>query len=101
MEHRPRVTEDGGDVVPRPDWPALRGGRSGQQVPSLTAPPGSAVRAATPGRVFVPDEQGRVVLDLTRERAKEVLPGRGFSAKRQPTAREHMLMDKVASPGAG
>jgi RHS repeat-associated protein len=53
-------------------------GRSGAGVKNFVGPPNAIVRGASPGRVFVTDDQGRVILDITRDRVKPVVPGRGF-----------------------
>lgn len=79
---------------PRADLPRLSGGRSGRNVKDLTGPPDSAIRGFD-GRVYVTDSEGRVVLDLTRERAKPVEPGIGFGPKRPPTPDELNLIEKT------
>ncbi len=72
----------------------LSGGRSGQLVKNLIGPPSSVVKGG-PGRVFITNEQGQVVLDITRARVKQVLPGRGFGPKRAPTSAELELLESV------
>ena len=70
----------------RPDV-KLSGGRSGSNVKNLSGPTNSAVRGSS-GRVYITNERGQVILDVTRARAKPVTPGRGFGSKRPPTAHE-------------
>jgi hypothetical protein len=53
-------------------------GRSGAGVKNFVGPPNTIARGASPGRVFVTDEQGRVIFDVTRDRVKPVVPGQGF-----------------------
>ena len=72
----------------RPDVSISGAGRSGQNVKSLTGPANSVVKSTAPGRVFVTDAQGRVILDITLERVKPVTPGVGFGEKRPPTLEE-------------
>jgi RHS repeat-associated protein len=55
-------------------------GRSGKNVKHFVGPPNSVVRGASDGRIFVTDDQGRVILDITKDRAKPVVPGRGFES---------------------
>jgi len=72
----------------------LSGGRSGQDVPNLTGPPNSAIPGG-PGRIFVTDENGNVVVDVTGDRAKDVTPGVGFGPKRPLTPSELDLLGKM------
>ncbi|HXQ73313.1 MAG TPA: hypothetical protein VN844_22625 [Pyrinomonadaceae bacterium] len=72
----------------RPDVSLSEAGRSGQNVKFLTAPPNSVVKSTAPGRVFVTDAQGQVILDITIERVKPVTPRVGFGDKRSPTPEE-------------
>lgn len=53
-------------------------GRSGAGVKNFVGPPNTIARGASPGRVFVTDDQGRVIFDITRDRVKPVVPGQGF-----------------------
>lgn len=55
-------------------------GRSGSKVKDFVGPPNAVVRGASEGRVFVTDDQGRVIFDITRDRVKPVVPGRGFES---------------------
>ena len=84
------------NITPRPDLPPLSGGRSGQNVSGLTGPPYSAIPATGEGRIYVTDENGNVVADITRGRTKPVVPGQGFGPKREPTPGEIDLLDKLA-----
>jgi len=79
----------------RPDVALSGAGRSGENVKFLKGPPKSAVRSIAPGRVFVTDEKGQVVLDVTMERVKAVRPQIGFGEKRPPTAVELSLVAKL------
>jgi hypothetical protein len=82
-------------ITPRPDLPPLSGGRSGQNVPVLTGPPNSAIPGGGNDRIFITDDNGNVVVDVTRDRAKPVMPGQGFGPKRPPTSQEIDLLDKM------
>ena len=62
-------------------------------MPGLTGPPNSAILGG-PGRIFITDEKGNVVVDVTGERAKEITPGRKPS-KRKPTPEELELLKKM------
>lgn len=75
----------------------LFGGRYGSKVKSLVGPKNSVVRGGGE-RLFVTNDRGAVVLDITRDRVKPVTPGargRGFGPKRKPTKEELALLDKV------
>ena len=82
-------------ITPRPDHPPLSGGRSGGKVKDLTGPPSSALPGAGGGRIFITDEDGNVVVDVTPDRAKDVTPGVGFGDKRPLTDEEKDLLDKM------
>lgn len=82
----------------RSQYVVLFGGRSGQLVKNLTGPPSSAVRGG-PGRVFVTNERGQVILDITESRVKPVVPGRGFGPKRAPTIEELNLLKGILGGG--
>src|SRR5690348_6955552 len=62
------------EITPRPDLPALSGGRSGGDVKDLTGPPNSAI-SGQGDRIYITDENGNVVVDVTPDRAKNVVPG--------------------------
>lgn len=79
----------------RPDISLSGAGRSGQNVKFLTGPPNSVVKSTGPGRIFVTDTQGRVILDITAERVKPVTPGVRFGDKRPPTLEELELIKKL------
>ncbi len=79
---------------PRPDLPALSGGRSGSGVKHLTGPPNSAIKGSA-GRVYVTDGKGNVILDITKDRVKPVIPGVGFGPKRLPTTAELELIKEL------
>jgi hypothetical protein len=55
----------------------------------------SAVKSEAPGRVFVTDSQGQVILDITAERVKPVTPRQGFGEKRSPTQEELGLIRQL------
>jgi len=80
--------------TPRPDLPALSGGRSGTLVKTLKGPPNSAIKGAE-GRVYVTNDRGEVIFDITKERVKPVYPGRGFGPKRPPTPQELDLIKQL------
>lgn len=73
-------------VVLRPDV-QLSGGRSGQHVKSLFGPKNSVVKGSN-RRVYLTDDQGQVIADITADRTKPVIPGKGFGEKRPPTDEE-------------
>jgi RHS repeat-associated protein len=72
----------------------LAGGRSGERVKDLVGPANSAVRGSAQ-RVFVTNDRGQVVLDITPDRVKPVVPGQGFGPKRTPTKEELELIARV------
>jgi hypothetical protein len=80
--------------TPRPDLPAVSGGRSGSQVKKLTGPPNSVIKGFA-GRVYVTNDQGQVILDITKDRVKPVIPDQGFGPKRPPTEEELDLINKL------
>jgi RHS repeat-associated protein len=77
----------------RPDV-TMSGGRGGSGVKNLTGPPNSAVRGSE-GRVFVTNNQGQVVADITKQRVKSVYPGVGFGDKRPPTQDELRMLEQI------
>jgi len=94
--HGPTPEATGGnspELQVRPDV-RLKGGRSGQNVKNLVGPPNSVVRGGG-SRVFITNERGEVILDITRDRVKPVTPGRGFGPKRPPSEEELHLLDQV------
>lgn len=80
---------------PRPDISLQGAGRSGQNVKFLTGPANSAVKSSAPGRVFITNAGGQVILDITAERVKPVTPGVGFGDKRLPTIEELELIKQL------
>jgi RHS repeat-associated protein len=74
-------------------------GRSGAGVKNFVGPPNTIARGASPGRVFVTDEQGRVIFDVTRDRVKPVVPGQGFVSgdgrKLTPTSAQLSWIDEL------
>lgn len=66
---------------------------------NFVGPQNAVVRGASEGRVFVTDDQGRVILDITRDRTKPVVPGRGYVAgdgrKLAPTQQELDWIDQL------
>jgi hypothetical protein len=82
-------------VALRPDI-SLSGGRSGEKVKFLKGPPHSALKSVVEGRVFVTNAVGQVVLDITAERVKQVIPQVGFvGEKRDSTAEELDLIKQL------
>jgi len=80
--------------TPRTDLPPLSGGRSGSNVKNLTGPPNSAIKGSD-GRVFVTNDKGQVILDITKDRVKSVCPGQGFGPKQPPTQEQLDLINKI------
>lgn len=91
----PPANPDPSSITPRPELPPLSGGRSGQNVPGLTGPPNSAIAGGGKDRIFITDQDGNVIADVTRDRVKPVIPGKGFGPKRAPTPQELDLLDKM------
>jgi RHS repeat-associated protein len=89
--------EGGQSPTIRPDI-VLSGGRSGEKTKDLTGPANSAVRGGGE-RVFVTNDKGQVILDVTGSRVKVVTPGQGAGAKRPPTAQELELLKAVLGGG--
>ena len=72
----------------------LKGGRSGQLVKTLTGPPNSVVKGGQ-GRIFITDDAGKVIWDITKDRAKPVIPGQGFGQKVAPSQEQLDLLKKI------
>lgn len=72
----------------------LSGGRSGQLVKTLTGPANSVVKGGQ-GRIFITDKAGTVVWDITKDRAKSVIPGQGFGPMVAPTQEQLNLLKQV------
>jgi RHS repeat-associated protein len=95
------AAETGGSLAPKLDKAFQFGGagRGGKEVKNFVGPENAVVRGASQGRVFVTDSQGRVILDVTRDRVKPVVPGRGFVAgdgrKLTPTPEQLGWIDKL------
>lgn len=49
--------------------------------------------------MFVTNERGQVILDITESRVKPVVPGRGFGPKRAPTIEELNLLKGILGGG--
>lgn len=87
------VIHQGKKLKVRPDV-ILKGGRSGQNVKNAVSEANSVIKGSN-GRVFVTDQNGKVILDITKDRVKEVVSGRGFGPKRPPTAEEIQLIKSI------
>jgi predicted oxidoreductase (fatty acid repression mutant protein) len=72
----------------------LSGGRSGQLVKTLTGPANSVVKGSQ-GRIFITDKTGKVIWDITKDRAKSVIPGQGFGPKVTPIQEHLNLLKQV------
>jgi hypothetical protein len=57
----------------------LGGGRGGGLVKNLTGPANSVLKGSE-GRIFITNDVGKVIWDVTAQRAKPVIPGRGFGS---------------------
>ena len=77
----------------RPDI-ILSGGRSGQLVKNLTGPANSVLKGGG-NRMFITDDVGKVIWDVTTNRAKPVVPGKGFGPKVTPTQEQLNLLNKI------
>jgi hypothetical protein len=73
---------------------ALSGGRSGQLVKTLTGPANSVVKGGQ-GRIFITDKAGKVIWDVTKDRAKSVIPGQGFGPKVAPTQEQLNFLNQI------
>lgn len=72
----------------------LSGGRSGQLVKSLEGPANSVLKGGK-GRIFITNDEGKVIWDITKDRAKSVIPGQGLGAKVAPTQEQLNLVNQV------
>ena len=81
-------------ITPQPDAEPLSGGRSGENVKNLTGKPNSAIRG-TGDQIYITNDKGQVIRDVTGDRVKEVIPGVGFGPKRNPTEQELDLLDQL------
>ena len=72
------------------------GGRSGNKVKFMTGPPNSAFKGSN-GRMYITNSKGQVIWDISNERAKPVIPGKGFGKKQTPTSYQLKLLDRLWS----
>jgi hypothetical protein len=95
------AAEEASNLAPQLDKAFQFGGagRSGAAVKNFVGPQNAVVRGASQGRVFLTDSQGRVILDITRDRVKPVVPGQGFVAgdgrKLAPTQEQLGWIDQL------
>ncbi len=68
----------------------LSGGRSGQRVKDLVGPPNSVVKGNR-GRLYITNESGQVIWDVTTNRIKPVLPGKGFGQYEYGTVPDELV----------
>lgn len=61
---------------------------------NIVGPPNSVVKNPR-GGIWITNDQGQVILDVDRGRAKPVSPGIGFGEKRDPTPEELELLDEL------
>lgn len=87
------AAKTGGNLALRSDI-ILSGGRSGQFVKNLTGPANSVLKGSG-NRIFITDDAGKVIWDITRDRAKSVVPGQGFGPKVTPTQQQLDLLNKI------
>lgn len=77
----------------RPDI-LIKGGRSGNLVKNAIGPANSVLKGSQ-GRIFITNNKGQVIWDITSERAKSVIPGVGFGPKVAPTKEQLNLIKKI------
>jgi RHS repeat-associated protein len=87
------IVEESGKLTLRSDI-ILSGGRSGQLVKNLTGPANSVLKGSGQ-RIFITDDIGNVIWDVTKDRAKSVIPGQGFGPKVTPSQQQIELLNKV------
>jgi RHS repeat-associated protein len=87
------LVKPGGNLTINSDI-VLSGGRNGKLVKDLEGPAHSVIKGSE-GRIYITDESGKVVWDITKERAKSVIPGQGFGPKVPPTQEQLELLNKV------
>jgi hypothetical protein len=79
------------DFSYRPDI-VQAGGRSGANVKYMMGPPNTAMKGAGEAqgirRAFVTNQAGQVIKDITPERTKIIIPGKGEAGKINPSPRE-------------
>ncbi|MBL1181633.1 MAG: hypothetical protein HND27_11050, partial [Bacteroidetes bacterium] len=90
---RVAATKVAGNLAIRSDI-VLSGGRSGQLVKNLTGPANSVIKGGQ-GRIFITDKAGKVIWDVTKDRAKSVIHGQGFGPKVAPTQEQLNLLKQV------
>jgi hypothetical protein len=72
----------------------LSGGRSGQLVKTLEGPANSVLKGSG-NRIFITDDAGKVIWDITKDRAKSVIPGQGFGPKVTPNQQQLDLLNQI------
>jgi len=72
----------------------LNGGRSGQFVKDLEGPANSVLKG-NGNRIFISNDAGQVIWDVTKNRAKPVIPGQGFGPKVAPSTEQLELLEKI------
>ncbi len=87
------ATKTGTNLALRPDI-VLSGGRSGQLVKTLEGPANSVLKGGQ-GRIFITNDAGKVIWDVTKDRAKSVIPGQGFGPKVAPTQEQLNLLKQI------
>lgn len=87
------VIHQGKKLNVRPDV-VVSGGRTGSKLQNVITEANSIIKGAR-GRVYVTDQNGKVILDISKDRVKEVIQGQGFGPKRPPTAEEIQLIKSV------
>ena len=82
----------------------LFGGRSGELVKNLVGPEQSVVKGGQKGTIFITNDKGQVIIDITKDRVKYIIPGKGFDktignkGKINPTNEHLELINNVWSP---
>ena len=87
------AAKTGTNLALRPDI-VLSGGRSGQLVKTLEGPANSVLKGGQ-GRIFITNDAGKVIWDVTKDRAKSVIPGQGFGPKVAPTQEQLNLLKQI------
>ena len=91
------IAEEGNKLAIRSDI-VLSGGRAGQFVKTLEGPANSVLKGSgSKNRIFITDDAGKVIWDITKDRAKPVIPGKGFGKfDYGKVSQEHLdLINKV------
>jgi RHS repeat-associated protein len=77
------------------EFQAAGGGRSGQNIKNLQGPPNSVIKGS-PGRVYVTNKDGQVIQDITANRVKNVIPGKGFvGGKITPSSEQLQWIERL------